>query len=135
MNCKDLKAAILQQSESTGASARQFCSSANEAPGKIRETQYSIDLAGQFHQSLSAAAVLLRQMQVMGNFQHDRDLVGEGASAANVFLRDARTVQTIEHGKHAQHFSVCAQQRNGKKLTDVVVDDRLEVWPGIIARF
>ncbi len=80
-------------------------------PHEIGQVENGVQLERQRDQDLGAAAVLLRLLEIAGEFQGDGHLRREGASAANIFVTDGRDFDAIEHAKHAQHFAVGPKQR------------------------
>ncbi len=98
--------------------------------GEIGQVQQAIHFACELRQPLGTLAIPLRLVQVAGDFEHHRNLRSEGASAANVVLRNAGVVETIEHSKHAEHFPLSAHQRDREQLLGVILREDLQVRAG-----
>ena len=71
-----------------------------------------------------------RLVQVVGDFEHHRNLGGQGAGPANILLRNAGVIETIEHSEHAEHFSVGAEQGDREQLPGLVLRDHLQIRAG-----
>src|SRR5205807_3104090 len=128
-----LKPSIMEQGKGAGTSSCKFGGANNEAAREVGQAKYAINFAGQFDQSLGAATVQFRLMQIVSDFQDDRHLIRQCARAADVLLGNAGAVQTVEHAKHTQHFAAGSQEGDGQKLLDVISGDNVEVGAFLFA--
>ena len=69
-------------------------------------------------QGLGAAAVLLRLVQVAGQFEGDSNLRRQSAGAANIFVIDRPGLDAVEHSKHSEYIAVRTEQGNSEELTE-----------------
>ena len=105
-----LESSILEQRQSAGPNAGQFNGAIKKFPGEIRQLQDAIDFARELNQDVGAAAVQFRLVQVVGDLEDHGNLGRQGARPANIFARDASSIETVEYAEHAEHASVRCQQ-------------------------
>ncbi len=127
MQGQNLQASFLGHSEQSAAGTSEFGDAADEAPGELGQAQGAVDFASQFDQRLGTPPVNLGEVQIASNFQRHGSLVGEGAGAANILLRNPRTIKTVENAEHPQNLPAGAQQRDGEKLMDMILGHDLDV--------
>ena len=104
-----LESSILKESKRAGMRSAQFNGALDKLAGEIRQAQQTINLPRQLNQHVGAMAVQFGLVQVVGNFEHYRNLGGQGAGTANILAGDTGIVQAVEHSEHAEDTAVSAQ--------------------------
>ena len=72
-------------------------------------------------------------MKVVGNFEHNRNLSGKGAGAANILLRNARVVEAVQYAEHAEHFPVAPNRGTVNNCSASILRENLLVRAGQLA--
>ena len=104
-----LESRVLKHSDRTSGGSCQFDGPLDELAGEIGKVEKTVDLPRQVRERIGAAAMLLGLVEVVRNFQGNRNLCRERTGAANILLRDACVVEAIKHAKHADDPSIGTQ--------------------------